>query len=376
MSNPVITAIKSGNAPKPARLAAARGMLPLAQEDMVEVLLLLFQDPEDDVKTAAQATFDTFEPNSLLPIAQNQATSATTLSFLSVWSKCSYELLEAVILNETTPDEAIAYLAGRPLQGSLLEAITINQQRMIRYPAIIDNILINPVRTPEAERRAREVKVEFFEKELGASRVAEEMKARARVSQALGIEISEDEFQQVLSEFESDTKQKIENGDAEPIDPEAELKRILFEFESEGEAIDNERRSIYKLLASMTVKERIFVGLKGNREVRMILVRDSNKLVSSAVLKNPKITDAEVEAVSKIKGISEEVLRIICMNRAWISSYSIMHNLVCNPRTPLNYSMDFLKRLQNKDLKTLSKNKGVPDILRTMANRLVMQRQG
>ncbi|MEW6732791.1 MAG: hypothetical protein AB1489_15805 [Acidobacteriota bacterium] len=375
MSNPILTALKSGSAPKPARMAAARGMLPLAQEEMLEAMITLRQDPEEDIRIAVAETLKGIDVKTLLPIVQNPNVSLEVLSFLAIWERSPQDVLEAIILNKLTPDEAIAQLAARPVSASLLEAITINQQRLIRHPAIIEAILVNPNRSPEAERRAREVKVEFFEKEFGVTRVAEEQKARARLAQALGAQISEEEFQQVLTQFEVDSGVKIEDGDSLLLDPEAELRRFIYEAELEGEEITMERKSLFQLVAMMTVKERIFLALKGNREARIMLARDSNRLVSSAVLKNPRITEGEVESISNLKGISEEVLRNISMNRAWTSNYTIMHNLVRNPRTPLTFTMSFLNRLQLRDLKALGKNRGIPDVLRNMANRLALQRQ-
>ncbi|MFY9225863.1 MAG: hypothetical protein WAQ98_24505 [Blastocatellia bacterium] len=376
MSNPILNAIKSGNAPKPARLAAARGMLPLSQEDMLQALILLGQDPEEDVRTAAQGTLNNFDPAALLPIAQNPNSPLEMLNFLAGWPKATYNIIEAIILNKNTADEAIAMIASRSNNASLLEAITINQQRLIQYPAIIDAILANPHRSPEAERRAREIKTEFFEKELGAARVAEEQKARARIAQALGVDVSEDEFQAVVASFEKEAGVKVEDtGPGLNFDPEAELRRLLTEVKEDGEELSDEQLSVYQIVAKASAKEKIFLGLKGGRDVRGILIRDSNKMVSSAVVKNPKITEGEVEKFAKIKGISEEVLRIICMNRNWVSNYLIIHNLALNPRTPINFSMTFVNRLQLKDLKSLTKDKSVPDVLRNMAKRLVTQRQ-
>lgn len=375
MSNPVVAAIKSGSAPKPAKLAAARGMLPLAQEDLLQVLILLHKDQDLEIKSAAESTLGTLDPAQMLTVAQNSNSLPEILEFLATWPRSTNEILEAIILNHSTPDVAIESLASRPIIGSLLEAITINQQRLIRHPAIIDAILANPNRTPEAERRAREVRIEFFEKEKGAAQVAEEQKARERISKAMGVEISEEEFRQVIAQYEREEGSQVVEEPSHILDPAAELRRYLSEAEQDGEEVDNERKSLYELIATMTVKERIFLALKGTREARMMLARDSNKMVSCAVLKNPKITEAEVESISKLKGISEELLRNICSNRAWVSSYSIILNLCNNPRTPINFSMSFVKRLQTRDLKALSKNKGVPDVLRQLANRMVMQRQ-
>jgi arsenate reductase-like glutaredoxin family protein len=375
MSNPIINVIKSGNAPKPGKLAAARGMLPLTQEELLEVLIILRQDQEEDIRLAAETTISNLDPNTLLPIAQNQNSPVHLLDFLASWQKASYHLTEAIILNKSTSNDAIAFIAAYHTNSSLLEAITINQQRLIQHPVIIDAILANPYRSAEAERRAREVKTEFFEKELGAAQVAEEQKARAQISKVLGADISQDEFQNVLAQFEKDMGIKVEDHEITNFDPEAELRRLLTEMAEEGEIVDQEQLSVYQIIAKASAKTRIFMGLKGDRTVRGILIRDSNKLVSSAVVKNPKVTDAEIEKFAKIKGISEDVLRTISMNRAWSSNYTIMHNLTCNPRTPPTFSMTFINRLQLKDLKSLVKDKGVPEVLRNMAKRLVSQRQ-
>ncbi len=375
MPNPIIDVIKSGNAPKPGRLAAARGMLPLTQEESLQVLILLRQDPEEDVRVAAETTLSTLDTKLLLPIAQNPNSLPELLDFLAVWPQSSYQLLEATILNKSTSNEAIAKVAAYNTNGSLLEAITINQQRLIQYPAILEAILANPYRTPEAERRAREVKTEFFDKELGAARIVEEQKARAQIAKVLGTDISLDEFQNVLAQFEKDMGIKVDDNDPSNFDPEAELHRLLTEMAEEGEIISTEQLSVYQIIAKASAKTRIFLALKGDRTIRGILIRDSNKMVSSGVVKNPKVNDAEIEKYSKIKGISEEVLRIMCMNRGWTSNYTIVHNLTLNPRTPLTFTMNYINRLQLKDLKSLVKDKSVPDVLRNMAKRLVAQRQ-
>src|SRR5205085_2436888 len=106
-------------------------------------------------------------------------------------SNLGREVHEAVTLNGRTPDEAIALLAGITTDGSLLELITVNQQRLIRAPSIIEAVINNPARTPEAERRARETRREFFEKERGAQQIAEELRARGQTAAAEFIEASE-----------------------------------------------------------------------------------------------------------------------------------------------------------------------------------------
>jgi len=53
-----------------------------------------------------------------------------------------------------------------------------------------------------------------------------------------------------------------------------------------------------RILASLPILDRIKLAMRGTREQRAQLIRDSNKLVAASVLSSPKLTDAEVEEVS------------------------------------------------------------------------------
>ena len=117
------------------------------------------------------------------------------------------------------------------------------------------------------------------------------------------------------------------------------------------------------------------LAMKGTREERSILIRDPNKLVSTAVLSSPKINESEVESIAKMANVSEEILRLVAMSRAWTKSYSIVHALARNPKTPVAISMNLLSRLVDKDLRMLSTNRNVPEILRVTARKkIVVQR--
>ena len=55
-TNPVVKAIVAGTAPAPAKLAAARGMLPLQQNDLLEVLVALSNDADAELAQNARET--------------------------------------------------------------------------------------------------------------------------------------------------------------------------------------------------------------------------------------------------------------------------------------------------------------------------------
>ncbi len=138
---------------------------------------------------------------------------------------------------------------------------------------------------------------------------------------------------------------------------------------------DHDRQTLLQRINSMTPSEKIKAALTGNQEERLLLIRDSNKLVARAVLGSPKLTDAEVEAFATMKNVTEEVLRLIAMNRAFMKRYTVGVALANNPRTPLDVSLPLINRLNERDLKNLSLNKNVPETLRGLALKLYKQKK-
>lgn len=139
-------------------------------------------------------------------------------------------------------------------------------------------------------------------------------------------------------------------------------------------ASEDERQSVFQKISLMSTGERIQLALRGNKEERGILVRDSNKLVSRNVLGSPKITEQEIETFAAMKNVSEEVLRLIGRNRRYAKRYSIVRNLVTNPRTPLELSMSMINRLNHQDIRFLSMNKNVPEAIRKIAIKKVKEK--
>jgi predicted component of type VI protein secretion system len=132
------------------------------------------------------------------------------------------------------------------------------------------------------------------------------------------------------------------------------------------------RESTVQKIASLNVAQRMTLAMKGSREERAVLVRDPNKIVAVAVLSSPKLTDTEVESIAKMANVSDEILRMIGFSRAWTKNYAVVHALVRNPKTPVAMSMNLLSRLGDKDLRNLSTNRNIPDVLRVSARKRVV----
>jgi hypothetical protein len=395
-NNPVVQAIISGTAPQPARLAAARGMLPLQQNELLEILVALAESNDAELATAAKETLKSETPEDLLIAASAEDTPPSVLAYLATQPEATLKLYEAAILNPQTPDEALTKLAASTSHGSLLELIAINQQRLVRAPGLIEAILANPVRTGEADRRARETRKEFFEKERGARQIADELRARGQTAAAeffetaelttadgeltlddawliaQHIEVSDDDIDETWLPAERYADLVPETA----AESAANVQRVLENERLESGEVSAERISLIRRIMFMNTRDRMKLAMKGDREARGILIRDANKVVCSAVVNNPRITEQEIENIAAMRTVSDEVLRLIAMNRSWARSYPIIHNLAKNPRTPIPTVMNILNRIRTKDLNSLSQNRNVSETVRRQAYRLAGTRSG
>ncbi|HEY0051603.1 MAG TPA: hypothetical protein VGB68_20055, partial [Pyrinomonadaceae bacterium] len=367
-TNPIVKAVVEGTAPRPARLAASRGILPLPQTDLLEILVALAQNGDEELSANARETLKNQDKQRFGEVVSAPQISANVLAYFAGEENLPFDAYEAIITNLNTPDAAIIKFARNTKEGSLLELVTLNQQRLIRTPQIIEAIIANPYRTAEAERRAQETKREFFQKERGAQQIANELRAQGleaaaefieqaefagnleesnlTVDDALliakHIEISDSEIDDswlssdLIEEFYEETEEQRQ----------AILGKILGELRMENDEISGERVSMLNRILRMSMKDRVKLAMKGDREARNILIRDPNRIVAQAVMQNPRLTEQEVEKIASMRTVPEDVLRQIAASRQWSRIYTIVHNLARNPRTPLSNVMSILTRLQ------------------------------
>jgi hypothetical protein len=130
-------------------------------------------------------------------------------------------------------------------------------------------------------------------------------------------------------------------------------------------------QTVIEQVARMNFVQRLTSAMRGTREVRAILIRDSNKMIAAAVLSSPKVTTAEVEGFSRQANVSEDVLRIIASNRAWTKQYGVLVGLTKNPKTPVALALNFLPRLNNRDLQGLTSDRNVAEALRIAARKKI-----
>ena len=140
-----------------------------------------------------------------------------------------------------------------------------------------------------------------------------------------------------------------------------------------GESGPGETKGLARL-ASLSVMQRMKVATRGTREERAVLIRDPNRLVASAVLSSPKLTENEIEGFARMANVTEDVLRVIGMNRAWVKNYVVALNLVRNPKTPVALSLNVLNRLTERDVKMLTSDRNIPEPVRIAARKKVSEK--
>ena len=145
--------------------------------------------------------------------------------------------------------------------------------------------------------------------------------------------------------------------------------------QTDGAVADEDPQSVTQKLALLGVADRMKVAMKGTKSERAILIRDPNKLVSASVLSSPKLTDSEVENFAKLANVSEEILRTIGMNRAWIKNYGVISALAKNPKTPLAVSLKFVQRLNDRDLKMIALDRNLQEPLKLAVRKRITEGQ-
>jgi hypothetical protein len=152
-------------------------------------------------------------------------------------------------------------------------------------------------------------------------------------------------------------------------DPDGALVDTAGEDYGSESTTEEEKASVVQRLASMSVPQKVQAAMKGTREMRAILIRDPNKMVSLSVLSCPKVTETEIESFARMGSVSEDVLRTIGQTRAWVKSYNVVLALVKNSKTPVALSLQLLNRLNESDVRRLSIDRNIPEPLRIGARR-------
>jgi hypothetical protein len=341
-------------APVPLRMMAAKGLVPLSPSDLVGALFMLTFDAEVSIRETAAKTAGGLPDRIVSSAARDEGLKPPVLGWLLGQLCGNDQYAEMLILNGTTPDEAVARVAGA-CSKKTAEIIGQNQLRLLRHDAIVRELAKNPV----AQGALIDGVCDFaVQSGVVMSDVAQMQEARVRLFGA-------------------------EAAASAPVDPGPTADEVIEEMQQQtptGATIDapldeTKKLTLSQRLMKMSVSEKIKLATKGNKEARTMLFRDSNKLVLVAVIRSPRITDGEVMVQAMSKVANDEVLRVIYSNREWLRQYPIKLALVRNPKVPQAVSMRLLNQLHESDLKNLARDKNVPGTVQMLAKKHTQKKE-
>ena len=345
--NPLVAALLSGTAPRPAKLSAARGVLPISRTDLLKILVALARDADAEIRREAAATLASFSEEEILALLSDPAAPPELLSHFGSTPDCRASWREALVGNPATPDDTLRTIVPHLTSGQI-DLLLLNLTRLIATPDLLTLIEDGGTPpTPLQRSRIEEIRRHF----LGA---------RAAYATMAGPGVEPAEQTAPMRPIEV-TPGAVESA-AAPELPAAEPDATDLAM-----AIANATQKIMK----MNISEKVQLALKGTREERAILIKDSSKMVQEAVLDSPKLNESEIEGIAKMRSVGEDVLRIIAGNREWMKSYSICYSLSLNPKTPVGVAMNLLVRLTNRDLKILGGDKNVAEVIRRHAKKVM-----
>jgi hypothetical protein len=387
-SHPLVERFRSGDAPEPLKAAAARGALPLAPEDLVEILFYLRKDPSKEIQRDIVKTLDGMAIDGIARVISAPDVSAPIIDFLARGSIRREPVLELVLQSPVTADATLHLLAQHGSE-SILEFLSFNQVRLAKAPGIMQAMLANARLSPSIRRRLEEIAELHAQEVQTAMRRAAQEKAQAPAPEPAPVAATapveaqpaapavvevgaagsqappEAQVPAPASTEDPDTLLPEDLGDLADLASATIDQRILDEM-AEDEATEEELRLAVRLL-TMSIPDKVQLAMKGNRDARMVLIRDSSKQVQEAVVNSPKITDNEIERIAKMRSISEDVIRLLTNKREAMKIYSVVKALVHNPKCPQHTAMTLMQQLQSRDLQFITKDKNVSDSVRRHA---------
>ncbi len=334
---------------------AARGALPLPPPQIASVLFALTHDPDPEVKELARTSLDNL-PSPMLDATLAADVHPALLGYMATKLQEDETQLEKIAINAATSDETFCFLASRPF-ARIIDIVAQNQVRLLRCPELVETLGENPL--------------------TGQATID-------RILHFLGVERGDLEEPVVPTadvptppppaDFDA-TEEMLDLDDPDNLPPELTLESEEDEIPADEEDQGEERmQSLQVLIQEMNVMEKIRLARFGNSEARGLLVRERNKLVATAAIRSPKITDNEVITFAKSRSLHEEVLRIISNNREWTKNYQVKLALTTNPKTPQPTAIKLLNYLTDRDLKTIMRSRDVPGPVSTQARRLLARK--
>ncbi|MDY0190506.1 MAG: hypothetical protein RBR22_07200 [Desulfuromonas sp.] len=325
--SPEVARYFAKDVPKALQLKVAKGTASFSGANLVHSLFLCWLQGDDELKEVAMATLRASSNNALRPVIESSAEHPRILDFIA---RVRIDDLGTLVLMRRNPvvlNETWIYIFGH-----------CNYEILTHFcDASFTRSFPDKIRAAVLENR----------------QAPDDLKALIKA------ELSGDVDYSSLQDAADDEFEPLADTDGEA------------EEDVDSEYADTQTLSKQKIALELGTAEKVKMAMTGDKEWRNILIKESNKMVSSAVLKNPRITEGEILFLVQNRSSSEDIIREILLNRDWVKNYSIRHALIQHPRTPLPQAIRFLNTMNEKDIRMLAKSRNVSSAIVNNCRRMI-----
>jgi hypothetical protein len=344
--------VLSDGAPLPVQMMAARGVIPGAKPHEIVIVISVLAGREDEKLRETARTALGKLPPPILNGALGADLPGSVIALLASLYTNQHEITEQLLRMPRITGPALELMAAGADERTG-ELIATNEELMLKHPVVIEKLYMNKrVRMSTADRLIELCVRNKIELSIPAFK-----EAALAISNELIPEASEEPtFDDVLFKETQEAAANLALDDDED----------THEIDDEGvEKVKPKVVPLYARMAEMTVSQKVRCATLGSAAERLLCVRDPNRLVAAAAAKSPLLKEPEAVQISASRAVSEDVLRLISMNKDFTRNYQIKLNLVSNPRTPFTFAARLVPMLRESELKMLSKSKNVTGAIST-----------
>ncbi len=346
--------------PAPLRQMGARGIAPgLKPAEAITVVCLLAEARETQIADIARTTLKNL-PAPVLNGALAGDLPPGVLDAIAPAYASDVAVMEKILTHPAILAITVAKVASMSSEA-VSELIATNEERLLKHPEIIEKLYLNRHTRMSTTDRLIELAV----------RNGLELKGIPAFKEAAAAIANE-----LLSEATDEpTPGDIAFKETLALVDESDTNEEVHEIDDEGrEVIKAKHKEKAKRISDMTPSEKIRIATLGSATERAILVRDSNRVVATAVARAPKLGEQEALRIAQSRNVGDEVLRILYQERDFARNHQFKYYLVENPRTPFSIAAKLIVHLREHELKLLARSKNVTGAVATAAKQHLSRR--
>jgi hypothetical protein len=266
-------------------------------------------------------------------------------------------LVQKVLINPRSHDETMLLLAA-VLDDDGIEILATNQERMLRFPALIEAIYLNKQARMSTVERLLEMAVRNG---ITLDRIPQFKTIAAAILGAAPAPPKP--ATQVAAEdqaFASTMSQGWEEG------PQWDLE-VEQQTTTGDSSVSDLLRTPLQEIPKLSLVRKLRLAAVGSTMHRAILIRDSNRQVALTAVNSDNVSEQEAAQYAANRSLPEDVIREIAKRKEFQRNYLVKVNLVNNPKCPLSHSMHFLPHLRPNDLRAVATSKNISSVLAAAA---------